>query len=80
MIRIAITAAAHDAHRARRCPRTRLHRPVIIGTAKASSTSKQPSYAPDELALARATTDGIAQREIPEPKAVLLAMGGGRGA
>jgi hypothetical protein len=79
MIRIAITAAAHDAHLARRCPRTRLHRPVIIGTAKASSTSKQPSYAPDELALARAATDGVGQREIRN-KAVLLAMGGGRGA
>jgi hypothetical protein len=33
-----------------------------------------------DVALARAAPDGVAQREIPEPKAVLLAMGGGRGA
>ena len=52
-----------------------------------SSTARQQACqrllgfdAPDELALARAATDGVAQREIPEPKAVLLAMGSGRGA
>jgi hypothetical protein len=65
MIRIAITAA-------------RPRRPS--GSTMASSTSKQPSYAPDELAIARAATDGIAQREMPESEAVLFAMGGGRGA
>jgi hypothetical protein len=37
--------------------------------------------APDELAVARASTDGIAQREIPgNPRPSLLAMDGGRGA